>query len=369
MREKELAAVVKEYQRLPQAVRKPQLEDPSKATPPKRAVPKPPPDGLIVRGFCTYLRRDDTGKTVRSKEYYYKENPDRWAAETQSDMLWLTKAEWKSLVPTEPKHGDRSQVSKSIQQRFFSTIGIDYMEGGVNSLVPRKTSMTLTVERVTPDAIAMRLDGYGSMGKPLSEKLRNEPRSRGCEVRVVGYLNYSMRKKKFDRFDVVGLGEAWGDRMNREIRIGRYPWMYGIACELVKGDEPIDLIPPYNLFHFGYGSAESYFGKLDDNPTSNAAASREQLTVSVTPKVEESPSPQQVVLLIAEESESVTEIPPVDDRGEAATIPAPPPDRPEQAFRRFIKPFWRFIKPFFGGIILTTVVMLSCVALRRRLAR
>jgi len=25
--------------------------------------------------------------------------------------------------------------------------------------------------------------------------------------------------------------------------------MYGIACELVTGDAPQDLIPPYNLLH------------------------------------------------------------------------------------------------------------------------
>jgi hypothetical protein len=35
--------------------------------------------------------------------------------------------------------------------------------------------------------------------------------------------------------------------------------MYGIACELVTGDSPIDRIPPYNLLH--YNGAGPYFEK------------------------------------------------------------------------------------------------------------
>lgn len=258
LRKKELAAVLVEYRKLPTAERTQKLEDPSKATPPRRAVPKPPSGGLILRGFCTYLRRNAAGKIARSKEYYYKENPDRWAAETQSDMLWLTEAEWKSLVPADPKPGDHVEVATAIQRRFFSAIGIDYMQGSVRSLPPRAISMTLTVERVTTGGITMRLDGYGRMGKEFDKTLRTEAHGRGCEVRVLGLLNYNTKSKTFDRFDIVGVGDAWGKRP-REIRIKNYPWKYGIACELVTGDAPIDRIPPYNLLH--YHKAGPYFAK------------------------------------------------------------------------------------------------------------
>ena len=197
---------------------------------------------------------------MRSKEFYYKENPDRWAAETQSDMLWLTEAEWRSLVPRDPKPGDQSEVIAAIQNRFFSTIAIDYMEGSVNSLAPRETTMTITVKRVTPDSIAMRLDGYGRLGKESDETLRKEKNSRGCEVRVLGFVNYNRRTDAIDQFDTVGIGQAWGNKMDyvhREIRVEAYPWLYGIACELVRGDSPIDRIPPYNMLH--YGGPEPYF--------------------------------------------------------------------------------------------------------------
>jgi hypothetical protein len=253
---------------LPESERRAELEDPNLAQPPKRPVPQPPAGGLIVRGFCTYVRRpsgaEAPDRIVRSTEFYYKENPDRWAAETQSDMLWLTEPEWRSLVPREPKPGDRIEVAAAIQKRFYSTIAIDYMEGSVNSLPPHETTMTITVEQVTPNAIVMRLNGYGRMGKELNDELRKEKNSRGGEIRVLGYVNYDRRRDAIDRFDLVGVGEAWGNKMDyvhREIRVEAYPWRYGIACELVRGDLPIDRIPPYNMLHYGYGDPDRYFGR------------------------------------------------------------------------------------------------------------
>ena len=119
-------------------------------------------------------------------------------------------------------------------------------------------------------AIEMRLDGYGRLGREFEEGLRGQPSSRGCEVRLLGFVNYQRRQDAIDRFDVVGVGEAWGNKMEyvrREIRIEPYPWRYGIACELVTGDSPYDRIPPYNLLH--YGGREPYFG-----PKEGAAAGR-----------------------------------------------------------------------------------------------
>ena len=261
LRQSDLEGALQEYARLPKEQRTPALEDPARAQPPRRAVPPPPPNGLIIRGYCTYLRSDDHKRIVRSDAYYYRQNPDRWRVETQSDLLWLTEPEWKSLIPADPKPGSRREVAPAIQKRFYSTIGIDYMEGSVNSLPPRRTTMTLTVQRADERAIVLRLDGYAQLGKEFDEKLRSEPDSRGCELRVLGHVRYDRKKQAVERFDVAGVGRAWGNKMDyvhREVRLDQYPWTYGIAWELVTGAAPQDRIPPYNLLH--YNSTGPYFG-------------------------------------------------------------------------------------------------------------
>jgi hypothetical protein len=254
MREKDLAKVLEDYKALPDAERKPPLPPTEGATPPKRNLPLPPPGGLIVKGYCTYLRLDDSGKIGREKVWYYKQNPDRWPVETQSDFLWLREDEWRSLIPAEPQKGERLDVTERIRSRFFCTIGIDYMEGSVNALPARQTAMSLAVEEATPERISLRLDGHAKLGKEYDESALATPHSRGCEVRVMGSVRYDRAKKAIDRFDLVGVGKAWGSKMDyvrREMKTSEQPWLYGIACELVPGDRPIDRIPPYNMLHYG----------------------------------------------------------------------------------------------------------------------
>ncbi len=263
MRERELGPALEEFRKLPEEERKPRLPDPKEAQPPKRPVPPPPENGLIVRGYCAYLRRDESGRIVRSKEYYYRQNPDRWPVETQSDTFWLREKEWKSLVPADPKPGDRAEVAAPIQKRFYGTMAIDYMEGSVNSLAPRASSMALTVEKVSDDRIHLRLDGSAQLGKEPAETAKQEKNSRGSEVRVLGFVEVDRKTGAIDRFDLVGLGRAWGNKMEyvgREVKLDDYPWLYGIACELVKTRTPMDVIPPYNLLHYG-GATRPYFEK------------------------------------------------------------------------------------------------------------
>ncbi|MFP6882298.1 MAG: hypothetical protein VCA34_15190 [Roseibacillus sp.] len=262
LREKELAPILKEFRALSVNERKPTLEDPAEATPATRPIPDPPAGGLILRGYCTYLEEPEKGKIRRKKQMYYRENPDAWAAETQNDMLWLTRTEWMSLVPQDVQAGQTVEVSPTIRQRFFSTIGIDYMEGSVNALPTRESTLTIKIEEANEAQVRMSLTGYGQMGVPFPEHDKTKERSRGCEICVTGNLLLDRKSGSFTRFDVVGIGKAWGNKMNyikRAIRIEEYPWIYGITCELVPTRKPVDLIPPYNLVH--YGSGIPYFAK------------------------------------------------------------------------------------------------------------
>ncbi|MDA7880794.1 hypothetical protein N9A94_00635 [Akkermansiaceae bacterium] len=257
LNEKDLAPLLAAYQKLPNEIRKPKLPDPSLAEPPNRPVPQPPRNGLIIRGYCTYLELDDNQSPRRAKRLYYQRNPDSWAAETQNDMLWLTEAEWQSLLPKSPTDKTKITVPKEIQRRFFTTIGIDYMEGSVNALPLRESSMTLTLE----ESGTLRLDGYGKMGQAFGPDTETANQSRGCELRVTGTITYDPKEKKITTFNLAGAGRAWGNKMNytnREITLPTPKWHYGIACELVSAKSPDALIPPYNMIH--YGGRMKYFG-------------------------------------------------------------------------------------------------------------
>jgi len=257
LRERELSRVLEEFRALPDEERSPELPSTEGAKPPRRPVPSPPQRGMVLRGHCSYLERDASGKLVRAKRFYYEENPDRWAAETQSDMLWLTEEESRALVPSDPRQGSRVEAPSRIQKRLFGTLGIDYMEGSVNSLRVRESSLALEVESVTEGSIELRIVGEAKLGKPYDEKLLEEPRSRGSEVRVIGRAAYDRAKGAFTRFDIAGTGRAWGckmDYVDREVRIREHPWWYGVACELVSGSAPADRIPPYNMLHYGDGA-------------------------------------------------------------------------------------------------------------------
>ena len=254
LRKKDLDATLKEFAALPKEQRMPMIADPATAQAAKRPVPRPPANGLILRGYCTYLRHDDKKQIVRSSEYYYKQNPDRWKVETQSDLLWLTESERKSLIPANPQPGDRLDVAQPIQKRFYSTVGIDYMEGSVSALPTRMSTMTLTVDKMDEQTLILRLNGYAHLGKAFEA----ESKARGSELRLLGLVHYDRKKQAITRFDAVGIGHAWGRRTN-EIRLDQYPWMYGIAVELVTGDAPQDLIPPYNMLH--YNATGPYFDR------------------------------------------------------------------------------------------------------------
>jgi hypothetical protein len=90
LRKKELEGALTVFAALPKEERAPTIPDSATAQAPKRPVPKPPANGLILRGYCTYLRQDGMKHVVRADEFYYRQNPDRWKVETQSDLLWLT---------------------------------------------------------------------------------------------------------------------------------------------------------------------------------------------------------------------------------------------------------------------------------------
>jgi hypothetical protein len=249
--EKALAA----WEKLPAATRKPggvQIEDRGTFDPSKSV--QPPPKGLILRTFIRALPRDGQGELQAphkrselfsgGKRYDILHEPNR-------DFVWLTGAEWQSLVPQHARSGDRVPVPRSVRDRIlrFHLVNID--EGLSDPWAKehiRSGELNLTVEEVSPKEVRLRLNGDAV----LADRPTVAEATYAYEPHLLGFLTYNREDRAFRQFDVVALG-TWTTRKSRV--------PVGIAFELVSGKAPAERVPPRGtrLVTGTSTSADDYF--------------------------------------------------------------------------------------------------------------
>jgi hypothetical protein len=243
---------LRDWQKLPEASRKPgavKVDDP--ATLDNRFARTPPHGGLIVNVYTRILdvaksNPFEKGELCRGK----CSTPGGEAA--ARDHLWLTEAEWKGLIPTEAKRGQKVAMTPAVAERILRFHLTDNTRGEPPMWTRdqiRKHEMTLTVEEVTP--LRMRLDGWAL----LATRPDAENAERGFDVRLLGYIGYDRAKQAIDRFDVLAVGDHWGIGQNtRRSRPGRMP--LGVAFELANHKSTGDLVPPQAA-----RQVNAYFGR------------------------------------------------------------------------------------------------------------
>ena len=216
----------------------------------------PPPGGIILKSYTRGLLRDEERQLRRPLRYVMAGGNYGWAAEPQCDHVWLTEAEWKSLVPTEPKKGASHDVPQALSQRIATFHLLDKALGFPGFFWSKTTcTMKLTVEGVSERVIRMRLEGEGRLGE----------KDGGYPVFFAGFLIYDRKQEKLTRFDVVALGADGGEQrtpkerdatlnISYEVPKGCVP-LLAVAFELVSGEREIDRVPPYAIM---YDSAKSY---------------------------------------------------------------------------------------------------------------
>jgi hypothetical protein len=243
---------LKAFKALPKAEQKPtKLVEVNDYT-----YPAPPKGGLRLRVYSRPLNRDAKGAYSRS---------ERWLgglpAETQTDLVWLTKAEREALVPARPKKGDKLPVPAAVFNRICwhhlgdQTLGLinDNQLVGGKYPTPYPGRMTLTVEEASANVVRLRLVGSARVTQGGE-----------CQVRFLGAMSYDPKTKEFRRFDLVAIGDFKGVPDNPPKNgVGHltpkgHTRHLAVAYELVKGDTPLDRLPPYVMLP-SLGWADKYY--------------------------------------------------------------------------------------------------------------
>jgi hypothetical protein len=241
------------WNNLPESERKPgalKIEDRGPIDT-KHATVEPPAGGLILKVYGRHLAREADGQLRTTT--LLKDFPDSdkviaktfpgyldWICEAHPDFMWLTEAEWKSLVPANPKKGDKFSLPAFFTQRMcrihmtpnnlYSRWGDTWpVKGGI-----RTAEATLTVEETSSAGIRLSLEGLVLLGKVYDPK---EKDCLGYEARLRGFVDYDANSQAFTRFDIVAFGDMYGLS-----RPGRFP--VGFAFELASPAVPANRLPP-----------------------------------------------------------------------------------------------------------------------------
>lgn len=154
---------------------------------------------------------------------------------TGRDHMWVTRDEARALLPTRWEMGTRLSVAKAVAERLVRFHLVDNVRGEPPMWTPadvRKADLALVVE--DPASGRLRLEGTAELRTPDS--------ARGYEARLQGYVEYDRAADRFQRFDLLSWGRAWGEgAYTRRAPAGKFPLLIAFS---LAGNAPADRVPP-----------------------------------------------------------------------------------------------------------------------------
>jgi len=255
--------VLEEFRKLPESERKPGAVAVSDLPAADRLIPAPPPGGLVLKVHGRFLARDGDGtmRHVKGEDFPQLQGKDGtfrylgFLFEPNTEYMWLTEAEWKSLVPANPAKSDKLAVAPAIGERmarFHLTPrrALTSEDGILSKKDVKSASLTLIIEDISAERLRLRLVGFVHTGSDFDAARAttpNGPLGFGYATPLHGILEYDRTKQVFSRFDIVAPGDVWGrwgdanGKSQTIERPGRTP--IGFAFELA-GDSTADRLPP-----------------------------------------------------------------------------------------------------------------------------
>jgi serine/threonine-protein kinase len=242
-----LRNALEEWKKLPAGSRKPAtaLGEPESVD---ASLTRLPPSGAVVVNVYTRpLEKDAAGNYRRTS----RSIPG--GALAARDRFWLTADECQALAglslgDTQPG----TELARAIE-RLCRYHLLDDCRGEPPLWAPdqvRSQKLRFKVQR-SADHVLLSFEG------PVLLASQRDPAQaeRGYDARLSGTIGWDRQRKRIDRFDVLAIGDAWGEGVHDPgARPGRKP--LGIVFELSKGGA-LDAVPP-----FGARMVAEYLGQL-----------------------------------------------------------------------------------------------------------
>jgi hypothetical protein len=197
---------------------------------------KTPAGGAVLNVYTRILDHDEKGKLCHGT--CEKIGGDK----TAHDHVWLTAEEIKSFVPAGARVGDSFPLRRAMAQRLLRFHLVDNTRGEPPFWTReqvRKEELRLRLEAVSDTGVRLKLVGHALLSTNADEKRAD----RGFDVHLLGDIEIDTRKGRLTRFDVVAVGDHWGEgTYTRGARPGRTP--LGVAIEIAaEGSQGRD-VPP-----------------------------------------------------------------------------------------------------------------------------
>ena len=178
------------------------------------------------------------------------------------DYVWFTAAEARRLLPPALRAGERTALPEPLVRRLARFHLLDSVRGETPAwrdehvTRARLWSEVTAVEPAGPAPagqrarrVHLRLEGAVLCQQAGAWAVRPfrrhwEGLTRGYDCRLLGEAVYDAAAGRFERFDLLAVGDRWGGTEHNARQEDLQPAPLGIAFELA-GDAPADRTPPH----------------------------------------------------------------------------------------------------------------------------
>ncbi len=259
----QLRQVADLYAQLPEPQRRPAQP----ITDADRPMPAPPAGGLVLTIYDVALLPKNDGLCAGGGT--------TGIPGPQRQSLWLTEAEWKSLLPADPQPGTTRDVPSPLVKRIalfgMRSATAWHVEHFWDPDSLKQGAIHVTVQDVSDAGVRMRVHGSVLLSKPSGIKTRPDSKiptppdvEDRYDARVEGVLVYDRHQNRITKWEMVALGDhqgAYWPNINRGKTACNFtadPVAVGFAFELDQSDYEL---PPERRRQAPYLVAHTFKGR------------------------------------------------------------------------------------------------------------